>query len=80
MTSLKQITVVQIKAARNGQEVEKAIFDSLNRIQNDQINTIPAKSFIGDMIVSLLMVKDQAISPGSRHNIYRAVQIFKELL
>lgn len=80
MTSLKQITVVQIKAARNVQEVEKAIFDSLNRIQNDQINTIPAKNFIGDMIMSLMMVKNQAISPGSRQNITRAVEIFKKLL
>ena len=80
MTSLKQTTVVQIKAARSFQEVEKAIFDSLNRIQNDQINTIPAKSFIGDMIMSLMMVKNQAISPGSRQNITRAVEIFKKLL
>jgi hypothetical protein len=80
MTSLKQITVVQIKAARSVQEVEKAIFDSLNTIQSDQINRIPAKSFIGDMIISLLMVKNQTISPGSRRNIMRAVEIFKKLL
>ena len=80
MMNLKRITVVRIQAARSGQEVEKAIFDSLNRIQNDQINLMPAKSFIGDMIIFLLTVKNQTISPGSRNNISRAVEIFKELL
>jgi hypothetical protein len=79
MTNFRQQTLGQIKSATNDKEVESVIHNSLEILQTKKINGHIIKSYMTGMTISLLTIRNEGSSSGTKHNVAKAIEIFRKI-